>query len=263
MSNQQPGPRRRRIAGERRPRPATEDTPTTTGTPDASSVGTTTVPPTHDTVTEPAPPARGDRPPKEPRAKKERRPATVRRSTGRPRRTTGTGWWGSTTSLVALGSALVLLLVVAGAAALGWLSWAGVDGVDDVRSADRVATASTSAAAAAERAAAAILVYDHRRLEEDRDQAAEFMTDDMAAKYTETFDSVVAPAAEQTKAQVTVEVQGSAVVRASEDRARVVLFVDQSTTSTATTTPKLALNRVEMVMVREDGSWLVDEITSY
>jgi Mce-associated membrane protein len=74
---------------------------------------------------------------------------------------------------------------------------------------------------------------------------------------------VVAPAAEQTKAQVTVEVQGSAVVRASEDRARVVLFVDQSTTSTATTTPKLALNRVEMVMVREDGSWLVDEITSY
>jgi Mce-associated membrane protein len=155
------------------------------------------------------------------------------------------------------------MLAVAGAAALGWLSWAGVDGVDDVRSADRVATASDSAAAAAERAAAAILVYDHRRLEEDRDAAAEFMTGDMAERYTKTFDSVVAPAAEQTRAQVTVEVQGSSVVRGSEEQVRVLLFVDQSTTSTANPTPKLALNRVEMVMVREDGSWWVDEITSY
>ncbi|WP_148572847.1 hypothetical protein [Nocardioides caldifontis] len=251
-SNQQAVPRRRRIAGERRPR-TVESASAAAPPKDEAATGTLTVPrPSAPTQA----PARRSMPPQRRRRAEGRAPAPSRR-------TTGTGWWGSTTSLAVLAAALVVLLAVSGAAALGWLSWAGVDGVDDVRSGERVEAASDSAAAAAERAAAAILVYDHRRLEQDRDAAAEFMTEEMASKYTETFDSVVAPAAKQTQAQVTVEVQGSAVVRGAEDRVRVLLFVDQSTTSTANANPKLALNRVEMVMVRQDGSWLVDEITSY
>jgi hypothetical protein len=43
----------------------------------------------------------------------------------------------------------------------------------------------------------------------------------------------------------------------------VLLFVDQTTVSSANETPQQALNRVEMIMVREGDRWLVDDITSY
>jgi Mce-associated membrane protein len=123
--------------------------------------------------------------------------------------------------------------------------------------------ATSSAPAAAERAARAILVYDHERLEADRRSAVGFMTDDFAEQYTDTFEKVVAPAAEQTSAKVTAEVQAGGVIRASADRARVLLFVDQTTVSSANEAPQQALNRVEMIMVREGDRWLVDDLTSY
>ena len=89
------------------------------------------------------------------------------------------------------------------------------------------------------------------------------MTDDFATQYTETFDKVVSPAAQQTKARVTAEVQGSAVIRATESTVRVLLFVDQNTISTANDGPQQSVNRVEMVMVKRGESWKVDEVTSY
>ena len=42
-----------------------------------------------------------------------------------------------------------------------------------------------------------------------------------------------------------------------------LLFVDQTTVSSANEEPQQALNRVEMIMVREGDRWLVDDITSY
>jgi len=47
------------------------------------------------------------------------------------------------------------------------------------------------------------------------------------------------------------------------DRVRVLMFVNQTTLSTANPEPQVALNRVEFDMVREDDTWLVDDITSY
>jgi Mce-associated membrane protein len=214
--------RRRRIAGERRPRTPVEPTPS--------------YDPPH---------------PAKPRREKQPR---------RSRTVTTTGWWGSRASLLALTGVLVVLLTLGVIASLGLL---GTAGFADLAEADEVDRATSSAPAAAERAAGAILVYDHERLEADRRSAVGFMTADFAEKYSETFEQVVAPAAEQTSAEVTAEVRASGVVRASEERARVLLFVDQTTVSSANEAPQQALNRVEMVMVREGDRWLVDDVTSY
>ena len=44
----------------------------------------------------------------------------------------------------------------------------------------------------------------------------------------------------------------------------VLLYVNQSTTSTANSgQPQVALNRVQLSMVRQGGTWLVNDITSY
>ena len=52
-------------------------------------------------------------------------------------------------------------------------------------------------------------------------------------------------------------------MRATDDTARVLLFVDQATVSRANQRPQVALNRVEMSMVREGDRWLVSDISSY
>jgi Mce-associated membrane protein len=249
MSTQQPGgPRRRRIAGERRslrdeqlaspvaPAPAGDETfrdePDRSGAPETSAASVRTA----------APPA----------------PALARDPAADP--AGRTGWWGSTASIATLAATLAVLLGLLACIALG----AGpFTGFTEVGRQDEVERAGERAAAAAESSATEILAYNHKRMDADREAATAYMTPAFAEKYTETFTKVVVPAAEQTRARVTSEVRGSAVVRASQDTVRVLLFVDQTTVSTANETPQSALNRVELVMVERSGAWLVDDITSY
>ncbi|CAA9365646.1 MAG: hypothetical protein AVDCRST_MAG47-550 [uncultured Nocardioidaceae bacterium] len=173
---------------------------------------------------------------------------------------TPTGWWGSRASLLILTAVLVALLALAGLVALGLL---GTDGVKDVSGAEAVEESTRTAPAAAEAAATAILAYDFRSLDADQDAASRLMTEDFATEYSETFEKVVRPAAEETRAKVTASVLATSVVRATEDTVRVLLFVDQATTSTTNERPQIALNRVEMSLVRDGDGWLVSDISSY
>jgi len=170
------------------------------------------------------------------------------------------GWWGSKPSLVLLSALLAALLALTGLAALGVL---GTDGLADVNDAEAVERSERTAPAAAEAAAAAILAYDWKSLDADQDSAARYMTAEFADEYAETFEKVVRPAAEQNRAKVTATVLASAVVSATETTAKVLVFVDQATVSKANPRPQIALNRVEMSMVREGDGWQVADISSY
>ncbi len=68
------------------------------------------------------------------------------------------------------------------------------------------------------------------------------------------------PSAEEVKAVVTAEVASSSVVRAAENQVVVLLFVDQTTTSTRLEGPKVDLNRVRMTMTRVGQQWLVSGV---
>ena len=124
------------------------------------------------------------------------------------------------------------------------------------------------AASAAESAAEATLSYGYETLESDRDAAAKFLTPKYRSEYITTFDLVKEPA-QQTKAKVEAETLASSTMVDTEgnrgpDKVRVLLFVDQTTVSTANSgEPTRALNRVRFDMVKVDGTWLVDHITSY
>ena len=146
---------------------------------------------------------------------------------------------------------------------LGAFGLLGNTGIPGVQEAEDTQVAAETAPSVAERAAGAILAYDHRNLDTNQDAAERFMTSSFAEEYSTTFDKTVKPAARTYQAQVTADVKGSSVVRASEDSVKVLLFVDQTTQSTAHDRPQVALNRVEFDMVKRDGEWLVDGITSY
>lgn len=105
-----------------------------------------------------------------------------------------------------------------------------------------------------------LLSYDHRRLDRDFAAAKKLLTGGFADDYANTTKSVVRPTAEQVKAVVTAEVVSSSVVRASENRVVVLLFVDQTTTSTRVEGPQVDLNRVRMRLVRSGGQWLVSGV---
>lgn len=166
-----------------------------------------------------------------------------------------------TAVLAALGVAAVLLVAFAASGfsvdGVGVGAWRQVDEESQVETAERAAPA------AAERAAAAILAYSHESLEADRDNAAKFMTESYRTEYLDTF-GLVLDNAPKVQAVVEAEVKASGVVHADPARANVLLFVNQTTTSTANSgEPQTALNRVVMQMARSGDTWLVDDITTY
>lgn len=156
--------------------------------------------------------------------------------------------------------AVVLLVLAVGpfVDGMGWKDYREVSAQSEVDSARRTAPAT------AERAATAILAYDYKSLESNRDAAAQFMTPEYRKQYLDTFDGLVMKTAVQRKAHVEASVRASGVTAAGADRVEVLLFVNQTTTSTANSgEPQTALNRVMFSMVREGDTWRVDDITSY
>jgi len=154
--------------------------------------------------------------------------------------------------------AVVALGLAGGAAAYGVPRWKAVHDHDQVTEAGRTAPA------AAERAAATILSYDYKSLDSDEKAAERYMTAGYAKKYAETFDKLVRGNAEKLHAHVEADVRASGVTHADADRVNVLLFVNQSSVSTANGgQQQAALNRVQLAMVRQGGSWVVDNITSY
>jgi Mce-associated membrane protein len=148
-------------------------------------------------------------------------------------------------------AALAVVLVLAATAGLMVVRASGADRLERARSA---------AQAAAETHAVTLLSYDHRHLDRDFARARKVLTGSFADDYAATTEKVVRPSAQQVKAVVTAEVAASSVVRAETDRVVVLLFVDQTTTSTRLEGPKVDLNRVRLTMVRAGEQWLVGQV---
>ncbi|MCW2847254.1 MAG: heat shock protein DnaJ domain protein [Marmoricola sp.] len=136
------------------------------------------------------------------------------------------------------------------------------------RTDSRVADARDEAPAAAERAAKVMLAYDYKQLPQDRKRAATYLTDGFAKKYLANFKLLekqkdgTPGAAVQTKTSVTSSVLGSGVTDASEDRVRVLVFVNQVSTRPGKD-PQIFQNRVAMTMQKVGNKWLVADLKSY
>ena len=122
-----------------------------------------------------------------------------------------------------------------------------------------VAESASSARNAAERAVVTVLSYDYETLEEDQEAAHEVITSDYRKDYDELF-AVIEENAPSTRTEVDVDVLASSIVRASDDRTEVLLFVDRPTTNKVTQQPVVYKDQVTVTMQRVDGEWLVDDV---
>ncbi len=158
-------------------------------------------------------------------------------------------------------TAVLAVLAVAVLLVAGWLGL-------KVRAQARVDEARTQAPAAAEQAAKAMLSYDYRTLPEDRQRASGYLTSDYRKNYLQTFRLLEknkdgSPGvAVQSKTVVSANVMGSGIVDAEDDRARVLVYVNQTSRKQGAD-PQVFQNRVAMTMVRKGDRWLVANLKSY
>lgn len=183
----------------------------------------------------------------------------VRRPRARKVRPAGEGA-PATRRAVALTALLAVLTVAAIVAAV-------VLGLQVRRDAG-VADARDQAPAAAERAAKAVFSYDYRTLPTDRERAKNYLSPAFAAKYLKNFDALAtqkdgtAGLAVQSKAVVKASVLGSGVVDAQDGVARVLVYVNLTSTK-AGGDPQIFQNRVSMTMEKSGNRWLVDGVNTY
>jgi len=149
---------------------------------------------------------------------------------------------------VVLAVAVVLVLTVA--VVLGIKAWQGKQAED----------ARDQAAAAGRKAAETALSYDYRNLDKSFAAARATMTPEFAGQFDATA-KVAGELATKTKATVKADVREVGVRDGDADRVTLIIFVNQTTTSTITQgKPRVDLNRTRFTMVRKGGQWLVQEI---
>ena len=145
------------------------------------------------------------------------------------------------------------LLAAGLVAATVWMWVAGDDGGED--------SAARQAQVAAERAVVPVLSYDYEHLDDDQKAAQALMTGKYRSEYDKLF-AVLEENAPQTQTKVTASVVASGIVRATDDRVQVLVFVDRPTTNKLSAEPVVYKDQVTLSMQLVDGTWLVDDMVT-
>lgn len=110
--------------------------------------------------------------------------------------------------------------------------------------------------AAASAAATAMLSYDYHHLDQDFGRARQLLTPAFRKDYDETT-KAVKPTAQQYHAVVTASVSAGGVTWVRGDTARVLLFVNQTSTNDRRAQPRIDSSRVQVTLSEQGGRWLV------
>jgi Mce-associated membrane protein len=123
-----------------------------------------------------------------------------------------------------------------------------------------VAGARDDALAAATTGVAAVLSYDYRTLAHDFTTAEALLTPKFRKQYVTTTGRAVQPLAAKYHAVSTADVTAAGVVQASASRAVVLVLVNQTVTNTQLAAPRLDRSRIDVVLVKRGGRWLIDRL---
>ncbi|MEU0965021.1 hypothetical protein ABZ357_06080 [Streptomyces sp. NPDC005917] len=157
-------------------------------------------------------------------------------------------------------TAVLCVLLVAALVAAAMLGWRYREGLlaDQARG---------QALTAAQQSAPVVLSYNYRHLDRDFATAGARLTGHFRDEYRKTTTTVVGPTARKyhgvvkaTVAQPTGGSPAASVISASPDRAVVLLFVNQVTTSIQVSGSRVDLNRVRMTLTRTSDGWKVSGV---
>ncbi|WP_244184875.1 twin-arginine translocation pathway signal [Mycobacterium scrofulaceum] len=103
----------------------------------------------------------------------------------------------------------------------------------------------------------ALLSYTPDKLESDLAAAKSHLTGDFLTYYGKFADQIVAPAAKQKAVNTQATVKRAVISELHPDTARVLVFLDQITTSKDQPEPVQTASSVMVSMTKSHGSWLI------
>jgi Mce-associated membrane protein len=148
-------------------------------------------------------------------------------------------------------AALVLGLLAAGGLA-GWLYLTQYR--PDTQTDDAVAQ---SVVNAARDGTVAVLSYKPDTLNQDFAAAKSHLTGDFLNYYDQFTKEVVTPAAQTKGVTTTAQVAGAAVSELNPDKAVVLVFINQATTSKERPDPAMASSSAKVSLAKVHGDWLI------
>ena len=122
------------------------------------------------------------------------------------------------------------------------------------------AAAQQAAIDAASAAAVALLSYAPDTLDEDLEQAQAAMTGEFLTYYGKFTSEVVAPAVRDRGVTARAEVLDAALMEMQPDSAKVLVFLDQQTSSRDRPEPTSSASSVVVTLAESGGSWLVSAL---
>ena len=139
----------------------------------------------------------------------------------------------------------------------------GVRGFLEWRDNSSIVEAHEKAATTAASAGETIFTYQYNQLDEHLKDSKAIMTPSFGKKF-ESIAPALRNLAPQRKIQVKATVRNAAAIecgdKCSSDRATVLVFIDQARVADGAKEPTVFGNRIKLEMVRDDGSWLVNDI---
>lgn len=120
-------------------------------------------------------------------------------------------------------------------------------------------SAGHAAITAASDGTVALLSYSPDSLDRDFSAAKSHLTGDFLSYYNQFTEQIVAPAAKQKGVKTSATVVQSALSELQPDHAVVLLFLNQSTTSTDKPDPALTASSVLVTLSKVKGTWLISK----
>jgi Mce-associated membrane protein len=148
--------------------------------------------------------------------------------------------------------AVLAVLLVTSAGLTAWLYFAEYQPGQQT---DQVAR--QRALDAAKEGTVAALSYSPEHLDQDLTAAKSHLTGSFLEYYTHFTDQVVRPAVGTRRVVVTASVVRAAVSEMRPDSAKVILFVDETSTSSDRPGPSVEASTVLATMQKQDGKWLI------
>ncbi|MCV7102179.1 hypothetical protein [Mycobacterium palustre] len=102
-----------------------------------------------------------------------------------------------------------------------------------------------------------LLTYSPETLEHDFSEAAAMLTGDFLTYYKQFTTQVVTPAAREKRVTTTATVLRAGVESLTSQNAAVLVFVNQTTTSTDKPSPSTASSSVRVGLAKVDDKWLI------
>ncbi|MEV0540592.1 h domain protein [Nocardia salmonicida] len=126
---------------------------------------------------------------------------------------------------------------------------------------DKTEQARTDAMSTASRTVSAMFTYEPATVDTELPRAADNLTESFRAEYLKLIEQAIAPGAKEKQLTVKATTQAEGVVSADPEKAVVLLYLNQLTTSKDSPEGATSGSRVRVSLDKTDNRWLVSQVT--